>query len=100
MNLFRHLIRPFVAMIVLAMTACGGGGGGNGSEAISSGLLRLSVSAQAIKTLAFQWDAVPEATHYRLLEDIDGPEGPQGETLLQELLAGQSSHVHPQLSRP
>lgn len=100
MNLFRHLIRPFVAMIVLAMTACGGGGGGNGSEAISSGLLRLSVSAQAIKTLAFQWDAVPEATHYRLLEDIDGPEGPQGETLLQELLAGQSSHVQQEVFLP
>ncbi len=105
MNLFCHLIRPFVAMSVLAMAACGGGGGGgggngNGTESISSGSLRLSVSAQAIKTLAFQWDAVPEATHYRLLEDVDGPDGSLGETLLEELPAGQSSHLQQEAFLP
>lgn len=58
------------------------------------------VSAQAIKTLQFQWDAWSEAERYRLFEDADGPGAAQGETPIAELPAAQQGFVLEDISLP
>lgn len=55
------------------LAACGGGGGGGGTGG-GPGAPVVSL-AYDIKELQFSWDAVPNAIHYRLLENPDGISG-------------------------
>lgn len=78
-----RLVTTFALAGALICSACGGGG--NGGEP------SLVVSARSIKALDFRWQAVPGATLYRLLEDVDGDTGPQVEQPIRELPVGQQS---------
>ncbi len=66
--------------------------GCGGQEGVSLDAPALTVTARPIKALAFEWDAVAGATHYRLFEDVDGEAGPEPEQPLGDALpAGQQS---------
>lgn len=65
-------------LVALLLSACGGGGGGGGANVAppppvvnAPGAPTLAVSA-GIKTLVFDWAAVPDVTHYRLFEQLQG----------------------------
>jgi hypothetical protein len=71
-------------LLSLGLTACGGTG--DVTEA-------LSVQARPIKSLAFDWPAAAQATHYQLLEDPDGPDGPAPEAVWATLPGSSRSHT-------
>ena len=62
-------------MAASLLSACGGGGGGGGGGGAVPGVAPpapvISLSS-GIKTLVIDWAAVPEATHYQLLEELQG----------------------------
>lgn len=62
----------------------GGGGGAGGTEAQLQAP-QLTATVTYIKTFSFEWNAVPGATSYRLVEDIDGLAGPQAGRVIAEL---------------
>lgn len=64
------IIAVFVAALLL--NACGSGNGN--SDQAPPGPPAVSVSAD-VKQLMFAWDEVAGATHYRLLENVDGHSG-------------------------
>jgi trimeric autotransporter adhesin len=79
-------------LFTLGLASCGGGGTSIGSPDWNPpASTSFRVSAQAIKTLAFRWEPVPSATHYRLFEDADGEAGPQAEQVIAEPPAGPQS---------
>lgn len=95
------------ALTCLVLAACGGqpwcdpestgpaaggpGGGGAGGDPVLLQAPQLTVDVTYIKTFSFAWSAVPGATVYRLIEDIDGPAGPQAGRLIAELPADRLS---------
>lgn len=82
--------------LALLLTACGGGGGGLSTAPAP----RLTVQAQPMRTLAFEWTADAQASAFTLFEDPDGPEGPAPETVLATLPAGSVSHTQPDVFLP
>lgn len=91
-----------MALAIGSMTACGGGGGDAGSAAGAgaAGLVvappqapSLSVAAQPIRTLSFTWTADGRTTRQELLEDIDGPNGPAAERVVDTPAANAHSHT-------
>ena len=60
-------------MAASLLSACGGGGGGGGGAVpgVAPPAPVISLSS-GIKTLVIDWAAVPEATHYQLLEELQG----------------------------
>jgi hypothetical protein len=78
---FRAAWRTGIAAAALATAACGGGGGGSGGNVggsppapppVSAPAAPVPVLSTGIKTLIFNWAAVPDATHYRLQEELQG----------------------------
>lgn len=69
----------------------GGGAGGTGGDIVLLQAPQLTVDVTYIKTFSLGWSAVPGATVYRLIEDIDGPAGPQAGRVIAELPADRLS---------
>lgn len=78
--------RPFTrrgaaaCVTVLLLAACGGGGGGGSSSApppatVSPPAAPTLAVSPAIKSLVFDWAAVPQASYYRLFETLQGSLG-------------------------
>ena len=67
---FLHAARgAALAAVALVIAACGGGGDSPPTAAPAAPIVAVS---SAIKTLVFDWAAVPDATHYRLEEELQG----------------------------
>ena len=82
------------AAVALAIAACGGGGGGGdavGSPPASAPAAPVVALSTGIKTLIFDWAAVPDATHYRLLEELQGGDYEQ---VGSDLPAGSTRYEH------
>ena len=69
----------------------GGGAGGTGGDTVLLQAPQLTVDVSYIKTFSLAWSAVAGATTYRLIEDIDGPAGPQAGRVIAEVPADQQS---------
>jgi len=68
---WRGAVAAWAAALVLA--ACGGGGGGAAAPVATEPPPAPVVAlGTAVKTLTFEWAAVPGATHYQLFEELQG----------------------------
>ena len=94
--------RPFTrrgaaaCVSVLLLAACGGGGGGGSSSApppatVSPPAAPTLAVSPAIKSLVFDWAAVPQASHYRLFETLQGSSEVQ---LGADIAAGTTQYTH------
>jgi len=75
MRAIRRLLIPLTISVVLA--GCGGGGNGKSQQVQlpdPPAAPVVTVGAD-IKQLIFDWGAIADATHYRLLENLDGHSG-------------------------
>jgi len=95
------------ALVCLVLAACGGQpwcepesagpatggpvGGGSGGDPLLLQAPQLTLDVTYIKTFGFAWSAVAGATVYRLIEDIDGPTGPQAARVIAEVPADRLS---------
>lgn len=62
-----------LAAAALLLAACGGGGGGDsGAVPVAAPDAPVVALGSGIKTLTFDWAAVPGATHYQLFEELQG----------------------------
>lgn len=76
-------LRTFIVLLPLVLAACSGGGGdGAGASPVIRVPAPVSMPADPVvsvdvglKQLIFSWPAVSGATHYRLLENLDGHSG-------------------------
>lgn len=66
-----RLVTATTVLAASLLSACGGGGGGGAAPGTAPPAPVISLSS-GIKTLVFDWAAVPEATHYQLLEELQG----------------------------
>ena len=76
--LIRHCTIGLALCIATALSACDGGGGSSSDEdttAPPSAAPTGIVIGTDVKTLTFSWDAVADATFYRLLQNPDGASG-------------------------
>lgn len=78
------LFQPAImgSILLLVLTACGGGGSNSGSGNGSNANLGVGLSATpalsvsfSVKQMHFSWDAVSNATYYKIYQNPDGASG-------------------------
>jgi len=73
-------MRTSIVLVLIALAACSGGGGGPSAGPSAQDPVTIPVEPVVSievgpKQLIFSWDAIPQATYFRLLENTDGHSG-------------------------
>lgn len=71
-DMFYRIIQSLILILILIISACGGSGSSSNPPSRPA---TPNLEFSAIKEFRFFWDDVPDATFYRLLENVDGGSG-------------------------